>query len=153
MPVAWARSHPCARRSARRSCRRSAPVAPCRRPRMASLEDPGRGESCQQRSYRGLISPDRVVAEVVGSLIRRGAAVDQGCKRQIHRDQVIDNVADVPFRARRRRLPLIGADRGGHIADGLARTREILRVRGLLPHGLGLSFLAQSSVSRMREAL
>jgi hypothetical protein len=95
------------------------------------LEYPGTGESGLQRSAGRPEGSDRVVTEPVCPALGHRAPLDQGCEHQIHADQVVDHIAHVPFRARRRRLPLLGADLGDQVTDRFARAGEIFnRNRG-----------------------
>jgi hypothetical protein len=67
---------------------------------------------------------------VVCTALRHRAAVDSGREHQIPSDQVIDHIADVPFRARHLRRPLVGTDVDDQITDSFACTCEILDISG-----------------------
>ena len=135
-PVARARSQPCASRSYRRICSRSAPVAAPSGPRIAAVESSGLAEGGQQHRGRLPVGPHEVFVRRAGAAAGRWPVGEQRGEDAVHPDQVADQLAHGPVRARGRRCPLLGSNGADQFADRGQRAVELVeRTADTYGHG------------------
>jgi len=98
------------------------------------LEDSGLIEGSRQGDPRIPVCTEWIVSKAVGSTLRRGLVTHEGCEHQIHSNQVVDKIVNVPVSARGRRRPLFVANSGDQVIDGRHGAAELIPKRWRWSH-------------------
>jgi hypothetical protein len=98
------------------------------------LDDSGLIEGSRQGDPRIPVCTERIVSKAVGSTLRRGLVTHEGCEHQIHSNQVVDKIVNVPVTARGRCQPLFVANSGDQVIDGRHTPAELIPKRWRWSH-------------------
>jgi hypothetical protein len=96
------------------------------------LADAGLIEGSRQGDPRIPMCTEWIVSKAVGSTLRRGLITHEGCEHQIHSNQVVDQIANVPvidlvrFHRRRPARPAVAmrSVRQLHVSSRLHRIKR-----------------------------
>jgi hypothetical protein len=98
------------------------------------LEDSGLIERSRQGDPRIPVCTEWIVSKAVGPTLRRGLVTHEGCEHQIHSNQVVDKIVNVPVSARGRCQPLFVANSGDEVIDSRQSAAELIPKRWRWSH-------------------